>query len=85
MIEKIKDHRRRTKQKRLDKINMMKGKKVIVDDEEDIDLDDEGASVVDAPQKWESCRWVSFDVIHFGPLDNYDLLDVRCITRFVIL
>ena len=54
MIENMKDHRRRTKQKRLDKINMMKGKKVIVDDEEDIDLDDEGASVFDTPNKNEN-------------------------------
>ena len=54
LIEKMKDHRRRTKQKRLDKIKMMKGKKAIVDDEEDADLDDEGASVFDAANKNEN-------------------------------
>ena len=64
MIDRIKDHRRRTANKRLDKIKMMKGKKMIVDDEDDEELDDDkikqcsvvekGASVVDAPEKNEN-------------------------------
>ena len=40
MIEKTKDYCRCTATKRLDKIKMMKDKKVIVSDEDDEDLDD---------------------------------------------
>ena len=64
MIDRIKDHRRRAANKRLDKMKEMKGKKMIVDDEDDEDLDDDkikqcsvvdkGASVVDAPEKNEN-------------------------------
>ena len=60
----IKDHRRLTANKRLEKIKMMKGEKVILDDIDDDEIDDDQkkepsvsvdrASVVVAPQKNEN-------------------------------